>query len=233
MNRDALAKRRRALKLGIVLTRSSTFSAPSRIRLDGAWHTLDLPDEHGVDVAFMEILLADTYGLERVRNAGTILDVGAHAGLFVLAAHRTHPRARIHAYEPNPALAGHLARNAAPTGAEVHLEAIGVEDGHGTLEHAEESVNTRVIEAAGGDVKVTSFRTAVDRLGGRVDFLKLDCEGAEWPLFDDAEPWAGVQNVGLEYHGDGERAVAALERLGFTVSAAGRGPYGIVLAERR
>src|SRR5205807_10554721 len=112
-NRDALAKRRRALKLGIVLARSSTFTAPSKIRLDGRWHSLSLPREHGVDVAFMEILLADTYGLERVRHADTILDVGAHAGLFALAAHRAHPKARIHAYEPNAALAGFLAENAA------------------------------------------------------------------------------------------------------------------------
>jgi hypothetical protein len=40
----------------------------------------------------------------------------------------------------------------------------------------------------------------VERLGGSVDLLKLDCEGAEWEIFDDLEPFKAVGMVRMEYH---------------------------------
>jgi hypothetical protein len=51
-----------------------------------------------------------------------------------------------------------------------------------------------------GDINLVSLRTAVERLGGSVDLLKLDCEGAEWEIFDDLEPFKAVGMVRMEYH---------------------------------
>ena len=229
---SALAKRRRALRLGLLLVRSEGFCAPDRIRVRNRRADLSLPREHSVDVAFMEILLADVYGLERVQRLDTILDVGAHVGLFTLAASIVHPAARIHSYEPNIDLAQHLVRNTAGTGAVVYYEAVGASDGRCDLETVGESVNTRVQRSATGKVLVTAFRTAVQRLGGRVDFVKIDCEGSEWELLDDDDAWASVGHVSLEFHGDGARAVRRLEELGFAVAQAETGTYGIVIADR-
>ena len=54
--------------------------------------------------------------------------------------------------------------------------------------------------APAGDISLVSLRTAVERLGGAVDLLKLDCEGAEWEMFDDLEPFKAVRMVRMEYH---------------------------------
>jgi methyltransferase FkbM-like protein len=44
-----------------------------------------------------------------------------------------------------------------------------------------------------------SFARAVAKLG-IVDVLKLDCEGAEWQIFEDRKTWKSVQRVAMEYH---------------------------------
>src|SRR5207249_1250785 len=51
-----------------------------------------------------ETLAGDMYRLERYRalRVGTILDVGAHIGTFVLYAKTLWPEARVLAVEPNP-----------------------------------------------------------------------------------------------------------------------------------
>jgi len=40
----------------------------------------------------------------------------------------------------------------------------------------------------------------IERLGGKIDILKIDCEGAEWELFEDAASWQKVNSVTMEYH---------------------------------
>lgn len=45
-----------------------------------------------------------------------------------------------------------------------------------------------------------SFCKAVARLD-RVDLLKLNCEGAEWEIFEsEKECWNKVKNLTMEYH---------------------------------
>jgi FkbM family methyltransferase len=233
VNRRAVKKRWRGLKLGLFVGRSASFQAPRSIRLRGRKTELAFPDERGVNVAFTEIMLGDVYGLESLSQVRTILDVGAHVGFFTLAAHARHPDAVIHSYEPNPALLEFLEENVAQTGAVVHREAVGVTSGQATLVAGAETVNTEIRSADGGDVSVISLRTALERLGGSADLMKLDCEGCEWELFGDPEPWPHIENVSLEYHGSSQDAVEKLTELGYTVRSADTGPYGIVLASRR
>ncbi len=58
-------------------------------------------------------------------------------------------------------------------------------------------------------------------MGGSVDLLKLDCEGAEWEIFKSAECWKSIRNVRMEYHlfhGETvEQVVESLSNLGFRV----------------
>jgi hypothetical protein len=82
-------------------------------------------------------------------------------------------------------------------------------------------------------MRAVSLRTALERLGGSADFVKLDCEGAEWDLLTDTEPWQRVRNLSLEYHIDGppdhtpEKAAELVTALGFTIVRKGGPAYGV------
>ena len=49
-------------------------------------------------------------------------------------------------------------------------------------------------------IQQVSFRKAIDRLGGPIDIVKLDCEFAEWDLFKDQKAWQSVKYLTMEYH---------------------------------
>ena len=71
-----------------------------------------------------------------------------------------------------------------------------------------------------------------------VDLAKVDCEGAEWLLFEDRDTWQLVQNLSLEYHLWSGHTHAetrqVIENLGFRVRK--QIPidrwYGTILASR-
>lgn len=196
-----VANRLRAFKVGVLLGRCADFQMPSSIVLNHKRHLLALPVDHGVRVAFMELLFTDCYQLEQVSQpVQTVLDIGANVGLFCLAARRVFPKATIHAYEPNPYLEPYLKTQAETASCQYFMEAVGREDGKVSLSLEEDSVLTRSEQNEAGDIPAVAFRKAIGRLGGEVDLLKLDCEGAEWELFEDPEAWKGVRNLTMEYH---------------------------------
>jgi hypothetical protein len=74
-----------------------------------------------------------------------------------------------------------------------------------------------------GDIPVVSLRTAIERMGGSVDLLKLDCEGAEWSILEHPEAFSAVRCVRMEYHliepdHSTNRLVEAFQRMGFNCS---------------
>ena len=99
-------------------------------------------------------------------------------------------------------------------------EAVGNKDDTVLLDiDAKESVHTRCFP--GGDIPQVAFRTCILRLGGGVDLLKLDCEGAEWSILTDTESLAAVRSLVMEYHlVDGHteaELVSIVTKLGFRV----------------
>src|SRR5215831_7104427 len=84
---------------------------------------------------------------------------------------------------------------------------------------SKESVHTKCRQ--GGDIPQVAFRTCLLRLGGNVDLLKLDCEGAEWSILADSESLAAVRSLVMEYdlvdgHTEAE-LVSIVRKLGFRV----------------
>src|SRR4051812_25069396 len=103
----------RARRIAVPYYRDKYWSSPSKIRLNGEMTTISMPQDAGTRIAFKDIFLDDVYGLYRLESSvKTVLDIGAHVGLFSLCARNLFPDATIHAYEPNPDLAEHLQRNA-------------------------------------------------------------------------------------------------------------------------
>lgn len=223
-----LRRRRAAATLKVKFDRSATFRLPDTIWLNGQTKRLSLPDENGVKVAFIDLLLDDCYGCHALRKRDckidTVLDIGGNVGLFGIAARNAFPGATIHSYEPNKRLESFLAVQADAAGFDYFMEAVGLDDGMISLDLNEDSVQTRSRFGRDGTTPQIAFAKAIERMGGRVDLLKMDCEGAEWEIFKDEENWKKVNNLSMEYHlfesGHTEHAVKqTIENLGFTISS--------------
>ena len=214
---DLVRRRQVASRLGVPFRRAANFMLPDRITLAGLDVELALPNEHGVKVAFVEILLDDCYLCNTFSKYGgpikTVLDIGANVGLFGLQARNTFGDAVIHAYEPNPFLQEFLITQAQAANFSHFGEAVGAENGHVTLNFEKESVLTRSVSDSNGKIPQVSFRQTIERLGGKIDFLKMDCEGAEWEIFTDQQSWKTVQNLSMEYHLFGDQTVDMLREI--------------------
>ena len=211
-------------RFGVFFILPRWFRMPKRVRVAKRSIDLVFPDEDGVEAAFIECFLRNAYGLGRRAGAVlTIVDVGANVGFFSLAARDFYPGATIHAYEPNPRILPFLRANVAELDVHVHFEAVGGRDGFVTMIDVgpSDQARTRASEGGVGAVRQAGIATVVDRVGGAVDLLKLDCEGAEWEILTPNDCWKAVRNIRLEYHlSDGqtvEQARKALAGIGFKV----------------
>jgi FkbM family methyltransferase len=192
-----------ARKHGFLYRGTSYTPFPRSLRI--AERTVPLADPIGTTCVLdvFNVVLDDEYGLAKLAvSPKTILDIGANMGLFALAAKHHHPTARIDCYEPSTAAAAVARYNLLNfEHINVHTEAIGVTAGTcRLLIHAQSRLSRTEIHSA-GDIPVTAIEEAVRRVGGEVDLLKMDCEGAEWDLFANAsEILANVPEIRMEYH---------------------------------
>lgn len=212
-----------AAKLSVTFERSATFQLPERIKINGQIRSLYLPNENGVKVAFIDLLLDDCYKYKELDSPEikTVLDIGANVRLFGVAARNAFPSAQIHAYEPNPFLEKYLEVQAKSANFEYHMEAVGLGNGSVSLDFHTDSVQTRSLTDVSGQIPQTSFRETIARLGGKVDLVKMDCEGAEWDIFQDVNSWQRVRHVTMEYHlwpnHTHDEVLAVIRSLGFRV----------------
>jgi len=231
-------RRKVAAQLGVRFERSATFRLPNDIVINGRSHRLSLPDENGVKVAFIDLLLDDCYGCKKApQQVRTVLDIGGNVGLFGITARAAFPNATIHVYEPNPHLEKYLKVQGEAGRFQYFMDAVGLDDGKVFLNFHEDSVQTRSEVSTGGNIDQIAFRHAIEKLGGQVDFLKMDCEGAEWQLFEDKESWQKVQHLSMEYHlWDHHTETEVLSKvrgLGFNIlSHTPLGGFGLIIAAR-
>jgi len=186
-----------------------------------------------------------------LQSDDVVVDVGANIGAFaVFAAQRT--RGRVLAVEPHPANAAALRKNLAANGAaQAEVAECAVADAAGTLPlflgrhgttHQLHAVGKDAGEGESIDVRVTTLMELLaEHRISRVDFLKLDCEGAEGLVLPSLprELVASIRAIALEFHDDASPLPHdALGRLlserGFTTSLAwdGRSQNGMLFARR-
>jgi FkbM family methyltransferase len=190
-----------------------------------------------------EIVIGDCYGLRRLRGkVSTVLDVGANVGLFSIAARHSFRDAAIHAYEPNPGMEPYLRAHCSKLGVECFMEAVGDREGMVALETTTDSLHGRTEITTGDGIVQVSLQRAIERLGGRVDLVKLDCEGAEWTLLSNIDRWKDVTYLRMEYHlwaAPGKTIddlLCLIDRIGFectNVKPAADGTYGFLEAVNR
>ena len=202
-----LARKKTAQEWGIKFNRVKDFQIPKFLKLEGKEIELNLPaSEPGMLAEFVEIILDDCYQLKswkkKLNPEVKILDIGGNVGLFSLAARQFFPQAVIHTYEPNSSLEKYLHHQAQVANFDYYLQALGAKDGQVRLQFSDKgsSCNTVSVFDEEGDIPMMALSKAIDNLGGHVDLAKIDCEGAEWDLFEAPDVWDKVQNITMEYH---------------------------------
>jgi FkbM family methyltransferase len=188
------------------------------------------------------------------REPIVIIDVGAHAGGYTAAAQTAFgQRARIHCFEPNPALFRSLAQRfdgdaqvrchqvalgSASGSAPLFLDRVG--SSRGSLVEASFQITGRPIEQT-HEVMVKTLDGVADEEGiYRVDVLKLDVEGHELAVLEGAARLLDAGRIEAVQFEFGERNLASrtylrdfFELLGPEFSFFRVVPRGLVRIEQR
>lgn len=203
---SGLKKRLKSFSYGIVYLKNSDFAIPSWLYING--DRKELKFLNAKDDAFVyefnEICLNDCYHLKKLKSKLTkvevIVDIGANQGLFAIAARHNFSKATVNCYEPNKKLEIILGHNTIALNAQAYYEAVTKEDCKVQLHFGNTDLHTTTMVCDNGNVTGTSFRKVIDRAGGKIDILKMDCEGAEWDLLADATLWENIKSLTMEYH---------------------------------
>jgi FkbM family methyltransferase len=155
-------------------------------------------------VSHREILLDEIYKFEPRSENPLIIDCGANMGVSILYFARTYPTAKIIAFEPEKEIFDVLQKNVDSYGSH------NIELNNKAVWSSETELEFTTDRGMGGSVtnmysnqtpiKVQTVRLA-DYLQQPIDFLKLDIEGAEYPVLKDCEPFLrNVSHLFVEYH---------------------------------
>jgi FkbM family methyltransferase len=163
---------------------------------------------------FDEVFIRDAYRLSGPtgpqKRLGTVVDVGAHIGIFAIRAARVAER--VHSFEPveeNRRLLEANLRSTGTTNVTVHPYALGDTDGEAVIHHAGHQAGHSLYTELSGPgsreerVPLRRLGTLLDELAlGRVDLLKLDCEGAEYSILLGADDpvLQRIDRIRLEFH---------------------------------
>lgn len=137
-----------------------------------------------------------------------VLDVGANIGCFTLKAAKACPQGRVVAVEPlreNYELLQHNLSQNQLSNVRTCCVALDASDGSRVLHHGGQcpSLHFSSEAAQGSEVQTRSLKSFLAEQGlARVDFLKMDCEGAEFDILLTAGPGelGCIRRIVMEYH---------------------------------
>jgi FkbM family methyltransferase len=200
-------------------------------------------DGAGAAHIFYEIFLRDQYPKAMLKDAQTIVDVGANIGLFSYYARLNAPKARILAIEADPDTFAVLDFNLADQNVERLHQAAASESG--AIDFYSSGISgwsSRYAVLGAQDARKVSVPSeplsATLRKHGieQIDFLKVDVEGAEYDiLLGDGELWAiPIRNLVVEVDRSPRdkryelEQMLSLLRLKFRSVEVGQGTYPLV-----
>lgn len=170
-----------------------------------------------------------------IEHADTVIDIGGNIGCFAVLAAKRASAGRVLVFEPDGENYRLLCRNIEGNElSNVVAERVAVvgKAGTRTLFKAPHgplhtTIPQRLAESVGAEsVKAITLADIFDRFGVRTcDFLKLDCEGAEYDILYNTPPdyLKRIRKIVLEYHAQSEKQTTAgklaayLESHGFEI----------------
>ncbi|MCI0685279.1 MAG: FkbM family methyltransferase [Gemmataceae bacterium] len=214
-----------------------------RLNARPPWYRPDGADEE----IHREVVVNNAYRLpDRVPKDAVVVDVGAHIGTFSFLA-LCRGAGRVWAFEPDPDNYQLCRKNLALFGPRAQVRRQAIWSHHGRLGFTPHAGNTGMgtVHAGGDDIDAVPLDDilweASEHGGRRIDYLKLDCELAEWPILFNARRLGLCRNIVGEYHnmdwqgqscGPGELA-DLLAAQGFDVETAPYSPaHGLFWARR-
>jgi FkbM family methyltransferase len=184
---------------------------------------------------FRQVILEDQYGLEEVGQPQYIVDAGANIGLSSVVFLERFPQCRLLAIEPDPQNYAIARKNLDSYGDRCRLWPVALWSEAGSLtvqrgvfrDGLDWSCQTIVTsEHTGAVVAARTMKSLLDEAGfPRIDFLKVDIEGAELQVFGEGDRSFLMQTrcCATECHGPQCREVyiKAIESYGFAWRQAG------------
>jgi len=164
---------------------------------------LEVVDSASFVWMYGEIFEREIYRFQARTDSPFIVDCGANIGLSVLYFKQLYPQSRIVAFEPDDQIFAVMQKNLEGFGyQDIDLHCRAVWNCATTLRFASDGADGGRVAKAGEthnkEVKTERLRDFLDQ---RVDFLKIDIEGAETEvLLDCADRLGNVDNLFLEYH---------------------------------
>jgi FkbM family methyltransferase len=218
------------------------------------------------DVIYTHVVTRNEYRAPEDMSGAVVIDIGMHVGAFSYLA-LTRGAAELHGFEPEASNYSRAVENLAPFGARVHLHNRAVWRSDIAVPALHFWRSTDAANAGGGSliwetdgplVDAVPFDEVVDAVtvNGRrgIGLLKIDCEGAEFPILLTSRRLDCIERIVGEYHElcaelprhvripgcsrfTVEILAAHLERVGFAVTLEPQatstfGALGLFFAER-
>jgi|CXWL01.1.fsa_nt_gi FkbM family methyltransferase len=191
----------------VLVTKSRLLRKPLEVAVSvpGILHPVYLRLRTSDVSVFSQVFVIDQYSLEPIKYPRVIVDAGANIGLTSVFYANKYPEARILAIEPESLNYEMLKKNIAPYSKVTAIKAglwkdnkdLHVVDpglgkyGFQTVDHRR-SDRPDSIETVSG---VTIDKLMVDYEIEHIDILKIDIEGAEKEIFENASSW--ISRVGV------------------------------------
>ncbi len=197
--------------------------SPGKTRLH-SW-TVHFPDALSLLFTYRDIFVNGLYAFPAADNRPHIVDAGANIGLSALFFKQLYPECRITALEPDPAVFSYLEKNMRGNGyTDVRLinSAAWVSDTQLSFHPEGADAGYLTDRSGNGTITVEAIDLAQLLRDERVDFLKLDIEGAESVVVPGcSDAFERIPFVFVEYHSRiGEKQsidsiVSVLSRAGY------------------
>jgi FkbM family methyltransferase len=193
----------------------------------------------GIDIGFFQEMYLQNNYMRRyaIKADDIVIDIGAHLGTFSIFAATQAPRVKVWGYEPIPKLFSLFERNVALNNLKANVTpfmfGIAAKDG-------ETDLYFTVPDVGGSTTPEIRFSEATKRLGepksiriktktlvdifeknniSQCDFLKMDCEGAEFESILNTPPEVlkKISHMTIEYHLNPKPLIDFLSGIGFSV----------------
>lgn len=179
------------------------YNSPHEYKLHGS--TIRFNNGPELLHSLQEIFVDDIYRISFNNTTPYVIDCGANIGLSVIYMKTQYPQARIVAFEPDQLNFSFLEKNVSSyklTNVELRNEAIWKENT--TLEFVSDGTLGSSISTSGSPKKTVQVKATrlKDMLDKKVDFLKIDIEGAEYEVLKDCgDSLKMVDYLFIEFHG--------------------------------